>query len=89
MHIGLVGLGEMGGKMRSPLREVAIDASGYAEDPGEGRRTIEAATANAVSMPAIAGALFARFALRQDDSEAIKAVAAFCQQFGGHSVKEK
>jgi 6-phosphogluconate dehydrogenase len=33
--------------------------------------------------------LFARFASRQDDSDAMKAVAALRQQFGGHAVKEK
>ena len=38
-------------------------------------------------MPAIAAALFARFASRQDDSPAMKAVAAMRNQFGGHAVK--
>ena len=38
-------------------------------------------------MPAIAGALFARFASRQEDSPAMKAVAAMRQQFGGHAVR--
>lgn len=62
---------------------------GYVEDSGEGRWTVEEAIANAVPMPAITAALFARFASRQDDSDAMKAVAALRQQFGGHSVKEK
>jgi 6-phosphogluconate dehydrogenase len=60
---------------------------GYAEDSGEGRWTVEAAIEHAVPMPAIAGALFARFASRQDDSPAMKAVAAMRQQFGGHAVR--
>jgi 6-phosphogluconate dehydrogenase len=41
---------------------------GYAEDSGEGRWTVEAAIENAVPMPAISAALFARFTSRQDDS---------------------
>ena len=32
-------------------------------------------------------ALFARFESRQDDSPAMKAVAALRNQFGGHAVK--
>lgn len=62
---------------------------GYVEDSGEGRWTVEEAIANAVPMPAITASLFARFASRQDDSPAMKAVAALRQQFGGHAVKEK
>jgi 6-phosphogluconate dehydrogenase len=31
--------------------------------------------------------LFARFASRQDDSPAMKAVSALRQQFGGHAVR--
>ena len=60
---------------------------GYAEDSGEGRWTVEAGIENAVPMPAIAAALFARFTSRQDDSPAMKAVAAMRNQFGGHALK--
>ena len=35
----------------------------------------------------IAASLFARFASRQDDTPAMKAVAAMRNQFGGHAVK--
>jgi 6-phosphogluconate dehydrogenase len=62
---------------------------GYVEDSGEGRWTVEEAIANAVPMPAITASLFARFTSRQDDSPAMKAVAALRNQFGGHTVKEK
>jgi 6-phosphogluconate dehydrogenase len=62
---------------------------GYVEDSGEGRWTVEEAIAEAVPMPAITASLFARFASRQDDSPAMKAVAALRNQFGGHAVKEK
>ncbi len=60
---------------------------GYADDSGEGRWTVEAAIEHAVPMPAIAAALFARFASRQDDSPAMKAVSAMRNQFGGHQVQ--
>lgn len=59
---------------------------GYAEDSGEGRWTVEAAIDNAVPMPVITAALFARFASRQEDSPAMKVVAALRHQFGGHAV---
>ncbi|MBI1758115.1 MAG: decarboxylating 6-phosphogluconate dehydrogenase [Actinobacteria bacterium] len=59
---------------------------GWAEDSGEGRWTVEAAIDSAVPIPVIAAALFARFASRQDDSPAIKVVAALRNQFGGHAV---
>mgnify|MGYP006168102503 CR=1 FL=1 len=61
---------------------------GYVEDSGEGRWTVEEAIANAVPMPVITASLFARFSSRQDDSAAMKAVAALRQQFGGHAVKQ-
>ena len=60
---------------------------GYAEDSGEGRWTIEAAIEHAVPMHAITAALYTRFQSRQDESPAMKAVAAMRNQFGGHAVK--
>ncbi|MQA04340.1 MAG: decarboxylating 6-phosphogluconate dehydrogenase [Streptosporangiales bacterium] len=59
----------------------------YAEDSGEGRWTVEAAIDNAVPISTISAALFARFASRQQESVAMKAVAAMRNQFGGHSVR--
>jgi 6-phosphogluconate dehydrogenase len=61
---------------------------GYAQDSGEGRWTVEAAIDNAVPLPVITAALFARFASRQDDSPAMKMVAALRNQFGGHAVEQ-
>jgi 6-phosphogluconate dehydrogenase len=61
--------------------------TGYAEDSGEGRWTVEQAIEHAVPMPAISASLFARFASRQEDSPTMKAVAALRNQFGGHSVQ--
>ncbi|MCU1636883.1 MAG: gnd [Cryobacterium sp.] len=64
------------------------DIEGYVEDSGEGRWTIEEAIANAVPVPTISASIFARFVSRQDDSPAMKAVAALRNQFGGHEVKK-
>ncbi|GGC78964.1 6-phosphogluconate dehydrogenase Gnd [Tersicoccus solisilvae] len=61
--------------------------SGYVEDSGEGRWTVEEAIANEVAAPAITAAVFARFVSRQEDSPAMKAVAALRNQFGGHAVR--
>jgi len=63
------------------------DISGYTEDSGEGRWTVEEAIRLRVPVPAIAAALFARFLSRQDDSPTMKAVAALRNQFGGHAVQ--
>jgi 6-phosphogluconate dehydrogenase len=60
--------------------------SGWAEDSGEGRWTVQEAITHAVPLPVISAALFARFASRQEDSPAMKAVAALREQFGGHAV---
>ena len=76
------------------LMVAALDADpglskirGYADDSGEGRWTVEAGIDNAVATPAITAALYARFVSRQDDSPAMKAIAAMRNQFGGHAVK--
>jgi 6-phosphogluconate dehydrogenase len=61
--------------------------SGYTEDSGEGRWTVEEAINHRVPMPVIAASLFARFASRQEESPAMKAVSALRNQFGGHAVK--
>jgi 6-phosphogluconate dehydrogenase len=61
------------------------DIRGWAADSGEGRWTVDEAVRLAVPLPVISAALFARFASRQDDSPAMKVVAALRTQFGGHS----
>jgi 6-phosphogluconate dehydrogenase len=77
------------------LLDRALDADptlagirGYAEDTGEGRWTVEEAIRLAVPANVITDALFARFASRQEDSTAMKAVAALRNQFGGHAIKK-
>jgi 6-phosphogluconate dehydrogenase len=62
------------------------DLKGYVQDSGEGRWTLDEAIENSVPMPVLAAALFARFSSRQDDSPAMRAVAALRNQFGGHAV---
>ena len=59
----------------------------WVEDSGEGRWTVDEAIELAVPAPVTSAALFARFASRQEESPALKAVAALRQQFGGHAVK--
>ncbi|MEV4414980.1 phosphogluconate dehydrogenase (NAD(+)-dependent, decarboxylating) [Catellatospora sp. NPDC049609] len=61
---------------------------GYADDTGEGRWTVEEAIRLAVPMHVISASLFARFESRQDDSPAMKAIAALRNQFGGHAVQQ-
>ncbi|MBV9091715.1 MAG: decarboxylating 6-phosphogluconate dehydrogenase [Mycobacteriaceae bacterium] len=63
------------------------EITGYTEDSGEGRWTVEEAIGRRVPVPVIAASLFARFLSRQDDSPTMKAVSALRNQFGGHAVK--
>ena len=62
------------------------DLRGFAQDSGEGRWTVQAAVDLGVPLPVISSSLFARFTSRQDDSPAMKVVAAMRNQFGGHAV---
>jgi 6-phosphogluconate dehydrogenase len=59
----------------------------WVEDSGEGRWTVQEAIEERVAAPAITLALMARFASRDPDSFALKAVAALRHQFGGHAVR--
>ncbi|ROP75049.1 MULTISPECIES: phosphogluconate dehydrogenase (NAD(+)-dependent, decarboxylating) [unclassified Frigoribacterium] len=78
------------------LMVLALDAdpkldalSGYVDDSGEGRWTLEEGIAHAVPMPALSASIFARFVSRQGEgSPTMKAVAALRNQFGGHAVKK-
>ena len=60
---------------------------GYVEDSGEGRWTVLEAINENVPAPTITLSLFRRFASRQDDSFAMKVIAALRNEFGGHAVK--
>ncbi len=93
----LAALWNHGSVVRSWLLELAESAfdkdpdlsqiRGYVEDSGEGRWTVFEAINENVPAPAIAASLFARFASRQEDSFAMKVIAALRNEFGGHAVK--
>lgn len=86
-----------GSVIRSWLLDLLVDAlgedpglesiRGYADDSGEGRWAVEEAVRLAVPAPVTSAALFARFNSRQDDSPAMKVIAALRNQFGGHATK--
>ncbi|GAB2621865.1 phosphogluconate dehydrogenase (NAD(+)-dependent, decarboxylating) [Pseudactinotalea suaedae] len=88
---------QRGTVVRSWLLELLVKAlnedddlseiKGYVADSGEGRWTVQEAIDLAVPAPVIAASLFARFDSRQEDSPAMKAVAALREQFGGHAVE--
>jgi 6-phosphogluconate dehydrogenase len=67
-----------------------LDAySGSVADSGEGRWTIEAAMEQAVPVPVLSSALFARFRSRQKSSYADKMLSAMRFGFGGHKEGSK
>ena len=59
--------------------------SGYAEDSGEGRWTVEAAIDEGVPAPVLNTALFERFASRGNDHYANQLLSAMRKEFGGHA----
>ncbi|SIR15393.1 MULTISPECIES: phosphogluconate dehydrogenase (NAD(+)-dependent, decarboxylating) [Acidiphilium] len=58
--------------------------TGYVEDSGEGRWTIEAAIEEAVPAEVLTASLFARFRSRQEHTFGEKMLSAMRQGFGGH-----
>ena len=58
--------------------------SGFVQDSGEGRWTIQAALEEAVPADVLTAALFVRFRSRQDHTFAEKMLSAMRKQFGGH-----
>lgn len=58
--------------------------SGYVEDSGEGRWTINAAIEEAVPATVLSSALYRRFRSREDASYADKLLSAMRKGFGGH-----
>jgi len=63
--------------------------SGHVSDSGEGRWTVDTAVEQAVPVPVLAAALFARFRSRQEASFADKALSAMRKGFGGHLEPKK
>lgn len=58
--------------------------SGFVEDSGEGRWTIEAAMEQAVPAEVLTSALYTRFRSRQEHTFAEKVLSAMREKFGGH-----
>jgi 6-phosphogluconate dehydrogenase len=58
--------------------------SGFVQDSGEGRWTIQTAIEEEVPAPVLVEALFARFRSRQEHTFGEKMLSAMREQFGGH-----
>ena len=58
--------------------------SGFVQDSGEGRWTIQAAIEEAVPAEVLSAALYTRFRSRQEHTFAEKVLSAMRQKFGGH-----
>jgi 6-phosphogluconate dehydrogenase len=58
--------------------------TGFVQDSGEGRWTIQAAIDEAVPVDVLSAALFVRFRSRQEHTFAEKILSAMRQKFGGH-----
>ncbi|KAF0131521.1 MAG: 6-phosphogluconate dehydrogenase [Bacteroidetes bacterium] len=90
---------QYGSVVRSWLLELAVNAlkddpkleqlKGYVSDSGEGRWTVQTAIDFDVPAHVITASLFTRFQSRQEESFAMKMLAALRNQFGGHAVKTK
>jgi 6-phosphogluconate dehydrogenase len=61
---------------------------GYVDDSGEGRWTVLEAVERGVAAGVIAQSLFNRFASREENSFAMRVIAALRNEFGGHPVKQ-
>ena len=62
--------------------------TGYVEDSGEGRWTVQAAIDEAVPAHVLTAALYARFRSRQQNTFADKMISAMRKKFGGHIEKK-
>ena len=66
-------------------REERLESySGYVEDSGEGRWTLQAAMDESVPAEVLSAALYARFRSRQEHTFAEKVISAMRKGFGGH-----
>ena len=93
----IASLWNQGSVVRSWLLELAERAlekdpglsglSPYVDDSGEGRWTVEQSIEAGVPLPSIALSLYMRFFSRQDNSFAMRMLAALRKEFGGHAVK--
>jgi 6-phosphogluconate dehydrogenase len=63
--------------------------TGFVQDSGEGRWTINAAIEEAVPAEVLSAALYTRFRSRQEHTFAEKVLSAMRQKFGGHIEQKK
>lgn len=87
---------QYGSVVRSWLLELAVKVfmenpglegiKPYVEDSGEGQWTVQAAMELNVPAHIITSSLFTRFQSRENDSFAMKILAALRNQFGGHTI---
>ncbi len=71
-------------------QEEKLDSySGYIEDSGEGRWTLQAAIEEAVPAEVLSAALYTRFRSRQQHTYAEKIISAMRKGFGGHVEPKK
>ena len=71
-------------------QEEKLDSySGYIEDSGEGRWTLQAAIEEAVPAEVLSAALYTRFRSRQQHTFAEKIISAMRKGFGGHVEPKK
>ena len=100
-HLDLEGIAKSwmhGSVVRSWLLELAglalaedpklEEIAGYVNDSGEGRWTVQTAIDFDVPAHVITSSLYTRFESRQEESFAMKMLAALRNQFGGHAVKK-
>jgi len=82
----VAGLMFMGFGLKLALAEnpTLSEYSGFVQDSGEGRWTIQAAIEEAVPVDVLSAALFTRFRSRQEHTFAEKVLSAMRQKFGGH-----
>lgn len=63
--------------------------SGFVDDSGEGRWTVQTAIEEAVPAEVLTAALYTRFRSRQEHTFAEKVISAMRKQFGGHTEPKK
>ncbi len=90
-------LWNQGSVIRSWLLELAQEAfsrngklddiTGYVEDSGEGRWTVQQAIDTGVPAPTIALSVFKRFSSREKNAFSDRVLAALRREFGGHGVR--
>src|SRR5437762_4221113 len=95
---GVAALWDHGSVVRSWLLQLAARAladdpdlgktTGYVEDSGEGRWTVQEAIERGVPLPVITASIFTRSRSRQNNTFAERMLAALRNQFGGHAVNK-